>query len=55
MSSKDNYKISRLCIIKENPKTNFSFVNKINIDDENDYNLILSMSNEIFIKEFNKI
>ena len=41
--------------MKENPKTNFVLVNKINTDDDNDYNVILSMSNEIYIKEFDKI
>ena len=49
------YKISRLCLIKENPKTNFILVNKINTVDDNDYNVILSMTNEIYIKEFDKI
>jgi hypothetical protein len=41
--------------MKENPKTNFVLVNKINTEDDNDYNVILSMSNEIYIKEFDKI
>lgn len=49
------YKISRLCLTKENPKTNFILVNKINTDDDNDCNVILSMTNEIYIKEFDKI
>jgi hypothetical protein len=41
--------------MKENPKTNFVLLNKLNTEDDNDYNVILSMSNEIYIKEFDKI
>ena len=55
MSSNTEYRIQRLCISKENPNTNFSLINKISNIDDNDYNILLTMSNEIYIKEFNKI
>jgi hypothetical protein len=50
MESSSDYKILRFCLLKEEPKTNFILVNKINTVDDNDYNVILSMSNEIYIK-----
>ena len=55
MESSSDYKILRFCLLKEDPKTNFILINKINTVDDNDYNVILSMSNEIYIKEFDKI
>ena len=45
MQSSSDYKILRFCLLKEDPKTNFILVNKINTVDDNDYNVILSECN----------
>ena len=52
--SSSKYKVYHLCFKKENPKTNFDLVIKINAEDDYDFNIILTLSNEIYIKEFDK-
>jgi hypothetical protein len=50
-----NYKVIQLCFNKETPKSNFNLVFKINPDNDYDFNMILTISNDIFVKEFDKI
>ena len=49
-----NYKVIQLCFDKETPKSNFNLVFKINPDNDYDFNMILTISNDIYVKEFEK-
>ena len=50
-----NYKVIQLCFNKETPKSNFNLVFKINPNNDYDFNMILTISNDIYITEFDKI
>ena len=51
--SLNKYKVFQLCFSNENNKTNVVF--KINTENDYDFNLITTMSNELYVKELDKI
>ena len=53
--SHSNYKVIQLCFNKETPKSNFNLILKINPNNDYDFNMILTISNDIHVKEFDKI
>ena len=53
--SHSNYKVIQLCFNKETPKSNFNLILKINPNNDYDFNMILTISNDIYVKEFDKI